>query len=890
MIRPILTSGLLLGLIACAEPQEVINTAPTANPYQTNNMVLSLAVDAQTSSENLSYSWVLLNDGTLLGDSQNLDITSFVDQYEGEQIVLLSVSDGVNVYSQNFTVDFGVTSDVDNPPTAKFNSSVLSGVVPLNVTFDASGSSDDKLISEYSWSINNEDIPGKKIDYQFDVANNYVVILTVMDSSGQTHSAEQIISATQVGVDNFPVARYIVNNDSPTIVDGQPVTVIFDASTSSDDGTIASYSWQVNNQTSSDSKPSFNFTEPGTFNVSLTVTDNIGQTHSVNDTIVVGELTNVPESISIQASTTSAIAPASITFSTNGSLISEPNPVYVWRINNNTLNEQSNSLTHEFTQAGNFEVIVSTTNQKNEIISNQISVSITPAVVVNIKPTADIDADTTSGVAPLAVNFNANNATDSDGSVAGYKWIVNGVTQGTNNSFTQMYNTPGTYTVSLVVTDNEGLDSDQVSQSITVTQGNNALPICDMADDTNPYCKADFSTDDNDDGWGWENEASCIFVDGPADPNPGSCELEVITPGAGNSSNRITYMGQPLYLSGFNIAWFGFAGDVGNGVDTNQLRQAIADLKQAGGNTLRWWIHTDGSLTPAWNNGLISGPGNNFITDMTTALDIALEEGVYIVPSLWSFDMLNGNAFRNPPVDDNYNLLTQNNVLQSYLDNALVPMVTQLNDHPALVAWELFNEPENMTESWFADRDTVNTNQANALTLEHIQVATAKMAATIHQTAIDNGQVALVTTGSKSMGKYNSDVAGGTNLYSDAALMALNNNDPLSVLDFYQPHYYNNEGKQGDWSPFHHDASYWNVDKPIVVGEFYVNDGLKNNNSQPLKAQYEDLNTEDMCLKLVEGGYAGGWAWQWNEYAAEIKSCLNPINIDLGPGSDEIMQ
>ena len=32
--------------------------------------------------------------------------------------------------------------------------------------------------------------------------------------------------------------------------------------------------------------------------------------------------------------------------------------------------------------------------------------------------------------------------------------------------------------------------------------------------------------------------------------------------------------------------------------------------------------------------------------------------------------------------------------LQSYIDNALIPMVNGLKDHPALGSWEIINEPE----------------------------------------------------------------------------------------------------------------------------------------------------------------------------------------------------
>lgn len=337
--------------------------------------------------------------------------------------------------------------------------------------------------------------------------------------------------------------------------------------------------------------------------------------------------------------------------------------------------------------------------------------------------------------------------------------------------------------------------------------------------------------------------------------------------------NRIHHAGQDLYLSGFNIAWFDFANDVGKGINEERLRQAASDLVAAGGNTLRWWIHTDGSTTPEWGvvdgQRRVVGPGASFIADMRRALDIAAEYHVYIVPCLWSFDMLRDNDHRHPPVRDNYRLLSEDVVLQSYIDSALVPMVRALNGHPALVAWELFNEPENMTEGWFAKDKAFYGGEVP--TLQRLQRVQAKMAAAIHRVALEQNQIALVTTGSKSMGKYTSDVAGGTNLYRDDRMSAAADGDKLARLDFYEPHYYDNEGDKGAWSVFHHPAAYWQVDKPIVIGEFHT--------LEPLNLLDEVIQPRDMCQRLVDYGYAGGWPWQWNEHAEPIKVCLKSATL-----------
>jgi mannan endo-1,4-beta-mannosidase len=226
--------------------------------------------------------------------------------------------------------------------------------------------------------------------------------------------------------------------------------------------------------------------------------------------------------------------------------------------------------------------------------------------------------------------------------------------------------------------------------------------------------------------------------------------------------------------------------------------------------------------------------------------------------------MLRNNDVRHPPVRDNYRLLSEDAVLDSYIEHALVPMVRGLCDHPALLAWELFNEPENMTEPWFRQDKAFYGGEVP--TLARLTRVQAKMAAAIHRTSAEQAQVALVTTGSKSMGKYGSDVAGGENLYRDDRLIAAADGDPLATFDFYEPHYYDNEGDGGAWSPFHHPASYWQVDKPIVIGEFYA--------LEALNLLGETIQPKDMCQRLLDLGYAGGWPWQWNEFQQQVVVCL----------------
>lgn len=85
-----------------------------------------------------------------------------------------------------------------------------------------------------------------------------------------------------------------------------------------------------------------------------------------------------------------------------------------------------------------------------------------------------------SGPAPLAVSFSSNGSYDPDGSIASYSWdFGNGATSTAANPI-YTYRTPGTYTASLVVVDNNGLSS--VADTVTVVvQNNNFVYVANIA-------------------------------------------------------------------------------------------------------------------------------------------------------------------------------------------------------------------------------------------------------------------------------------------------------------------------------------------------------------------------------------------------------------------------
>ena len=386
------------------------------------------------------------------------------------------------------------------------------------------------------------------------------------------------------------------------------------------------------------------------------------------------------------------------------------------------------------------------------------------------------------------------------------------------------------------------------------------------------------------------------------------------------SQNSISYNKQQLFLSGANLAWMSFANDIGPGPrDFTAFGDILLQMHNHGGNALRWWLHTNGSVSPAFNDtGLVVGPGSGTIESLRNALDIAWEREIGVKLCLWSFDMLrapNGNTV----IARNLKLLEDTTYIKAYINKCLIPMVDSLKGHPAIIAWEIFNEPEGMSNEFFFYRVDPHVSMST------IQRFVNLCAGAIHR----RDSTALVTNGTWSF-KALTDVSmallakagsgmmqpgaaerqtmlknfnrkyGYTfsaqefdayldrislldnfNYYSDSRLIAAGG-DTKGTLDFYSVHYYDWGGTQ--ISPLHHPSSTWLLDKPIVAAEF------------ALKDTYGVLK-EEIYKTLFRNGYAGALAWSWTDVAfstgddmlAGMKSLwdLYRVTVDVhGVGGD----
>ena len=286
------------------------------------------------------------------------------------------------------------------------------------------------------------------------------------------------------------------------------------------------------------------------------------------------------------------------------------------------------------------------------------------------------------------------------------------------------------------------------------------------------------------------------------------------------------------FASGLNVAWVNFANDVPN-PDLNTFKTIFKNTHDAGGRVVRWWFHTNGTVTPGYDSSGLAQPlPQSHIDGIKAILSAAHDAGVVIDLSLWSFDMLQSNA--GDAHTNNQKLLENDANRQAYIDNYLTPLVNAIKGTPGLYSWEIFNEPEGMAPSGWATYKT---------TVAAIQKTVNWFAAAIHTA----DPKALVTNGAQTF-DYCSAVSGKTNYYSDTALIQAGGKQN-GTLDFYEVHYYS-QNVASD-SAFTHPASFWKLDKKLVIGEFAA-------------ADTDMVAQNDLYTNLYTNGYDGAWAWSYN--------------------------
>lgn len=143
-------------------------------------------------------------------------------------------------------------------------------------------------------------------------------------------------------------------------------------------------------------------------------------------------------------------------------------------------------VSHTFTSPGNYTVQLEVSDDLGATDRETLTIAVTSPTALNTPPTAVISSSAGLGAAPLTVNFDGSDSTDSDGTIVQYQWDMGDGSTASGPQSSHTYITPGTFSATLSVIDNGGL-TDTISTPVLVNlpQQENSPPTALIATDNN---------------------------------------------------------------------------------------------------------------------------------------------------------------------------------------------------------------------------------------------------------------------------------------------------------------------------------------------------------------------------------------------------------------------
>ena len=438
---------------------EPTNNQPPAPTFTVSCQGLTCAVNSTGTSDpntgdSVAYAWNWGDSLTSTGASPS----SHVYAAPGDYTVTLTTTDGWGDFASTTRPVSLVEPPGNTAPVPSFTSTCANYttcVFNSLATVDAQGD-----VIRYAWTFGDGGTStSANPSRTYAAPGTYTVTLTTTDVWGKFASVSHDVTMTEPA-----------GNTGPTAVFAATCTVLTCAMNSTgtvdpEGHTIKGYAWNWGDGTanSTGASPSHTYALPGSYTITLTVTDSWNRagapvTHDVTMTEPAG---NQGPTAVIPAPTCTATN-TTCAFTSTGSADPENNtPLrFLWNWGDGTPNSTTSSGSHVFPVAGTYTVTLTVTDawgRAGTPVTRSVTTSPEPA---GNNPPVVAFAPTCTGLV-CAMN---NTSSDTDGGIRSTSWNFGDGTTSTSTNPSKTYTAAGTFTITLTVTDNWGRSSTTTRQ------------------------------------------------------------------------------------------------------------------------------------------------------------------------------------------------------------------------------------------------------------------------------------------------------------------------------------------------------------------------------------------------------------------------------------------
>jgi len=342
-------------------------------------------------------------------------------------------------------------------PAFVVTSTALISKTPL--TFDASGTIDQGVrcgsACSFAWTFgDNATGSGETVTHAYDASGSYVVTLTVTHTSGAAATLSHTVAVQALSP---PIADFTYSPTTPTAF--QDITFTAAKSTAAGGRQIVSYAWDFpgggGGRSGKDIVKAFD--TPGTYVVTLTVTDDAGEKGAVDKTVTVSALSGPTAVLSFSPTTPSTST--TVFFDATASTALSPARItsYAFNYGDGTSDGPAAppSQSHTFGATGIYVVRLTVTDSLGRTGTTTVSVP-----VIAVAPTAVLTFSPQDPKPATTVFFDGSGSnTPSPARITSYTFNYGDGTgdgPGASPSQTHAFVAASTYVVRLTVTDSLG--------------------------------------------------------------------------------------------------------------------------------------------------------------------------------------------------------------------------------------------------------------------------------------------------------------------------------------------------------------------------------------------------------------------------------------------------